>query len=186
VDAQEKSLTADAATRRGLRLESHHYHDDQDDDDGMEYMAETHRVLGLESHHYCDARDDNDWMGHMAFHDWDQLEGGAKEKEKLSVGAAVNRNGLESQHEMKMVFRKGLQLGENAYEKEKRSEIGEGDWDNDWDDDLGVGLNIGLDIGLDIDLDIDLVVELSNSLEESGPLQMDQHLQGDIEVLMEI
>ena len=54
---------------------------------------------------------------------------------------------------------------------------------------MGVGLDIGLDIGLDSDLDSDLdslVVELSNLLEESGPLQMDQHLWGGIGVLVEI
>ena len=94
MDAQEKSSTADAATHRGLGLESHHYRDALEDDDGMDYIAESHRVLGLESHHYCDAQDDSDWMDHTAVRDWDQLEGGAKEKEKLSADVVVFRSGF--------------------------------------------------------------------------------------------
>ena len=62
MDTQEKSLT-DTASRRGLRLEIHHYGDAQGDDDGVDYMAKAHRVMGLESHHYCHTQDDNDWDG---------------------------------------------------------------------------------------------------------------------------
>jgi hypothetical protein len=167
VDAQEKSLTVDAATRRGLRLESHHHRDAQDDDDGMDYMAETHMVPELESHHYCDAQDDNDWIDHMAVHDSNQLVGDANEKEKLSVGVVVIRSDLGTHHEMNMDVRKWPQLEEDAQE-ENMTESDEDDWDNN--------LGADLDVDLDIDLDSNLVVELGNALEESGPLQTDQHL----------
>jgi hypothetical protein len=60
----------------------------------MDYIAESHRVLGLESHRYCGAQDDGDWMDDMAVQDWDQLEGDAKEKEKLSADAVVFRSGF--------------------------------------------------------------------------------------------
>ena len=61
MDAQKKSLTADAATCRGLRLETHLYHDAQE----IDYMAETHRVLGLESYHYHDDQNDGDGVDYM-------------------------------------------------------------------------------------------------------------------------
>ena len=84
VDVHEKSST-DAATRRGLRLESHHYRDAQNDDDGKDYMAvrerlplevdaqeksltadaATHKGLRLEIHHR-DAQGDDDEMDYMA------------------------------------------------------------------------------------------------------------------------
>ena len=38
MDSQEKSRTADAAARRGLRLESHQYRDTQNEDE-MDYKA---------------------------------------------------------------------------------------------------------------------------------------------------
>ena len=56
----------------------------------------------LESHHDCYAQDYNDGMDHMAVREWDQLEGDAKEKEKLSVGAGD----LENHHETNMDVRK--------------------------------------------------------------------------------
>ena len=167
MDAHEKNLTADVGTHRGLRLESHHHRDGQDDDDGMDYMAETHTVLALENHHYCDGQDDSDWMDHMAVRDSDQLEGDANEKEKLSADVAVIRSDLGTHHETSMDARKWPQLEEDAQE-EKMSESDEDDWDN--------GLGVGLDVDFDIDPDNNLVVELGNALEESGPLQMDQHL----------
>ena len=176
VDAQEKSLTADAATHKGLRLEIHH-RDAQDDDDEMDYMAETRRVMGLETHHYCHAQDDSDWMDHIAVHDSDQQERDANEKEKLSVGvAAVVRSGLEIHHETNMDVGKRFQLEEDAQETEKMNESGEDDWDNNRDNDLGVGLDVGLDIGLDVDLEGNLVVELDSVLDQSGSFQTDQHL----------
>ena len=51
----------DAATCRGLRLETHLYYDAQE----IDYMAKTHRVLGLESYHYHDDQNDGDGVDYM-------------------------------------------------------------------------------------------------------------------------
>ena len=64
------------------------------------------------------------------------------------------------------------------------TESGGDDWDNDLDNNLDNDSVVDLDI---VDLENELDVELGNALEESGLLQMDQHLwQGDNEVLVEI
>jgi len=101
----------------------------------------AHRELGLKSHHYCVARHDDDGMEYMAVRERDQLEGDAKEKEKLSSCRVI---GLESHHQYDdhevdyMDVRKRLQFEEDAQEKEKMTESSEYDLDDDLDDDLDI------------------------------------------------
>jgi hypothetical protein len=114
----------------------------------------------------------------MAVHEWDQLEGDAKEREKLSADAE-SRSGFESHHQYddhEMEYMDVRKFEEDAQEKEKMTESDEDDWDNDLEIDLDIDLGIDLEIDLEIDLDSDLGVELDNVSEESGLLQMDQHL----------
>ena len=71
---------------------------------------------------------------------WNQLEGDAKEKEKVTAGPAVICSSFDWHHEKNMDIVKWLQLKEDAQEKEKMAESGKY---NDWESDLGVGLGAG-------------------------------------------